>query len=170
MTCLHCHIPWVYDDLWYMDKALWTQFLWTKLYAGQRRRLRGRRTASRKRRRKHQRRKQDQASTCKKHKRGYEPELLNFKVCYGTMWLANQNCIITINGSGNSPIVTAPDSWSKGCRFNFKSPQEQWENIFLQGQLSVHALISVSIPPLCYHSTTQKTLVILPKVQVAGCS
>ena len=49
-------------------------------------------------------------------------------------------------------------------------PQERWENIFLQGQLSVYALISVSIPPLCYHSSTQKTLVILPKVQVAGCS
>ena len=27
---------------------------------------------------------------------------------------------------------------------------------------------SVSIPPLCYHSGTLKTLVILPKVQVAG--
>ena len=29
---------------------------------------------------------------------------------------------------------------------------------------------SVSVPPPCYRSGTYKTLVILPKVQVAGCT
>ena len=36
--------------------------------------------------------------------------------------------------------------------------------------LSVLSLISVSIPPQCYHSSTYKTPVILTKVQVAGYS
>ena len=37
-----------------------------------------------------------------------------------------------------------------------------------QGQLSVLTLISVSNPPPYHCSSTQKILVILPKVQVAG--
>ena len=49
-------------------------------------------------------------------------------------------------------------------------PQERQENFLLQGQLSVLALISVSVPPPCYCSSTWKTPVIPPKVQVAGYS
>ena len=39
-----------------------------------------------------------------------------------------------------------------------------------QGQLSVLTLISVSVLPPCYRSSTLKILVTLPKVQVAGYS
>ena len=43
---------------------------------------------------------------------------------------------------------------------------------FLQGQLSVLTIISVSVPAPCYDygSSTQKIPVIVPKVQVAGYS
>ena len=46
----------------------------------------------------------------------------------------------------------APGSCLKGCAF--KSSQERWENFIPQGQLSVLTLISVSVPPLCYLSST----------------
>ena len=36
----------------------------------------------------------------------------------------------------------------------FESPQERRENYFLQGQLSVLILISVSVPPSCYRIST----------------
>ena len=42
-------------------------------------------------------------------------------------------------------VVTAPDSWLKGC--GFESLLEQQENFLFQGWLSVLTLISVSIPP-----------------------
>ena len=71
-------------------------------------------------------------------------------------------------GSRDTSVVRAPDSWSKGR--GFKSLLEWWENFLLQGQLSVLTLISVSVPPPCYRSSTQKSPVILPKVQVAGYS
>ena len=73
-----------------------------------------------------------------------------------------------LKGSGDSSVVRAPDSWSRGR--GFESLQERWENCLLQGQLSVLTLISVSVPPPCYLSSTQKTPVILPKVEVAGYS
>ena len=44
------------------------------------------------------------------------------------------------------------------------------EDFLLQGHLSVLTLISVSVPPPCYGSSTQKIPVILLKVQVAGYS
>ena len=47
--------------------------------------------------------------------------------------------------SGNSSVVRAPDSQSKGP--GFKSRQEWWMNFLLQGQLSVLTLILVSNPP-----------------------
>ena len=47
-------------------------------------------------------------------------------------------------------MVRVPNSWLKGPRF--KSLREWQENFLLQGQLSVVTLISVSIPPSCYHS------------------
>ena len=52
----------------------------------------------------------------------------------------------------------------------FESLQERRENCLLQGRLSVLILISVSVPPLSYRSSTKKIPVILPKVQVAGYS
>ena len=55
-------------------------------------------------------------------------------------------------GGGDSSVVRVPDSWLKGCRF--ESLLEWRENFLLQGQLSVLTLISVSIPPPCYHSST----------------
>ena len=52
---------------------------------------------------------------------------------------------ITDHDSGDSSVVRAPDSWSKGHWF--ESLLEQRENFLLQGQLSVLTLISVSVPP-----------------------
>ena len=46
--------------------------------------------------------------------------------------------------------------------------RERRENFILQGQLSVLTLISVSVPPPCYRSSTYKIPVILPKVQVTA--
>ena len=53
---------------------------------------------------------------------------------------------------GDSSVVRAPDSWLKGR--GFESLLERWENFLLQGRLSVLTLISVSVPPPCYHSCT----------------
>ena len=72
------------------------------------------------------------------------------------------------NGGGDSSVVRAPDSWLKGR--GFESLLERRENFLLRGRLSVLTLISVSVPPPCYHSSTYKIPVILPKVQVAGYS
>ena len=55
-------------------------------------------------------------------------------------------------GGGDSSVVRAPDSLLKGRRF--ESLLEGQENFLLQGRLSVLTLISVSIPPLCYRSST----------------
>jgi len=55
-------------------------------------------------------------------------------------------------GSGDSSVVRAPDSWSKGR--GFESLLERRENFLLQCQLSVLTLISVSVPPPCYRSST----------------
>ena len=57
-----------------------------------------------------------------------------------------------VDTSGNSSVVRAPDSWSKGR--GFESLLEQRENSLLQGQLSVLTLISVYVPPKCYRSST----------------
>ena len=48
-------------------------------------------------------------------------------------------------------MVRAPDSWLKGR--GFESLLERRENFLLQGRLSVLTLISVSVPPPCYHSS-----------------
>ena len=55
-------------------------------------------------------------------------------------------------GSGDGSVVRAPDSWSKGR--GLKSLLKRRENFLLQGQLSVLTLISVSVPPPCYRSST----------------
>ena len=59
--------------------------------------------------------------------------------------------IIYVRG-GDSSVVRALDSWLKG--HGFESLLERWENFLLQGRLSVLTLISVSVPPPCYHSST----------------
>ena len=56
------------------------------------------------------------------------------------------------DGGGDSSVVRAPDSWLKGR--GFESLLERRENFLLQGPLSVLTLISVSVPPPCYHSST----------------
>ena len=58
----------------------------------------------------------------------------------------------TLFGGGDSSVVRAPDSWLKGR--GFESLLERRENFLLQGRLSVLTLISVSVPPPCYHSST----------------
>ena len=79
----------------------------------------------------------------------------------GTSWRwvegkTDQNCLrqerrleyrhwVHHDGNGDSSVVRAPDSWSKGC--GFESLLEQQENCLLRGQLSVLTLISVSVPP-----------------------
>ena len=55
-------------------------------------------------------------------------------------------------GGGDSSVVRAPDSWLKGR--GFESLLERRENFLLQGRLSVLTLISVSVPPPCYRSST----------------
>ena len=64
-----------------------------------------------------------------------------FHVCGAYTW-----------GGGDSSVVRAPDSWLKGR--GFESLLERRENFLLQGRLSVLTLISVSVPPPCYHSST----------------
>ena len=59
---------------------------------------------------------------------------------------------ILFRGEGNSSVVRAPDSRLKGR--GFESLLERRENFLLQGQLSVLTLISVSVPPPCYRSST----------------
>ena len=49
----------------------------------------------------------------------------------------------TVNGSRDSLLVRAMDSWTKGCKF--ESQQERWENFLLKSQLCV-LTYSVSIP------------------------
>ena len=74
------------------------------------------------------------------------------------MWLYSQPMRIadtisdmTMRGRDSS-VVRAPNSWLKGR--GFESPQERRENFLLQGRLSVLTLISVSVPPPCYRSST----------------
>ena len=55
-------------------------------------------------------------------------------------------------GSGDSLVVRAPDLWSKGR--GFESLLGRRENFLFQGQLSMLTLISVSVPPPCYRSST----------------
>ena len=55
-------------------------------------------------------------------------------------------------------LVNNTSSWWEGSD----------ENFLLQGQLSVLTLISLSVSPPFYRSSTLKIPSILPKVQVAG--
>ena len=94
------------------------------------------------------------------------------KFCYPTShYQVSGNCTkqsLKVLKCWNRSVVRVPDSSLQGR--GLESLQERWENFLLQGQLSVLTLILGSIPPPCYHSSMQKFLVILPKVQVAGYS
>ena len=65
-------------------------------------------------------------------------------------WLEHRTCDRKVAGSN--------PCWSGGRIF------------LLRGQLSVLTLISVSVPPPCYRSSTKKTPLTLPQVPVAGYS
>ena len=79
---------------------------------------------------------------------------------FGFIWAGVSNvggykrnaCCLLQRGGGDSSVVRAPDSWLKGR--GFESLLERRENFLLQGRLSVLTLISVSVPPPCYHSST----------------
>ena len=81
-------------------------------------------------------------------------------------WALNTGCgkmNIFKMGSGDRSVVKASDSWPKGRGFEYR--QELWENSHLRGQPSALTLISVSVSPPCYRSSTEKIQAILPKVQ-----
>ena len=61
-------------------------------------------------------------------------------------------CPFLFFGGGDSSVVRAPDSWLKSR--GFESLLERRDNFLLQGRLSVLTLISVSVPPPCYRSST----------------
>ena len=86
-------------------------------------------------------------SQCFKYKLGSKAFETKYK--FFIMRLFDYAGICSNNGRR---VVRAPDSWSKGR--GFESLQEQRENVLLQGQLSVLTLISVSVPPPCYRSST----------------
>ena len=71
------------------------------------------------------------------------------------LWISDLTTADTLHvrtGSWDSSVVRVPASWSKGCRL--ESWREQQENFLLQGQLSVLSLVLVSVPLLCYPSST----------------
>ena len=65
---------------------------------------------------------------------------------------------------GDSSVVRAPVSWSKGCGF------ELWqENLFLHGQLSVLTLILVFVPQLVLHTCpTYTSIKYILKIIILG--
>ena len=79
-----------------------------------------------------------------------------FRLSNTTLWAPHlvykQLYIDKWAGGGDSSVVRAPDSWLKGR--GFESLLERRENFLLQGRLSVLTLISVSVPPPCYRSST----------------
>ena len=66
--------------------------------------------------------------------------------------LKSLNKTLPGRGGGDNSVVRAPDSWLKGR--GFESLLERRENFLLRGRLSVLTLLSVSVPPPCYHSST----------------
>ena len=65
---------------------------------------------------------------------------------------ANALCL-PLQGSWDSLLVRAPDSWSKGCEF--ESWQKQRENFLLQSQLCVLTLIRCPFQP-CITAVARK--------------
>ena len=62
------------------------------------------------------------------------------------------------------------ECWTHDQRSRVQIPAGVAGKFLLWGQISVLTLILVSVPPPCYRSSTKKTLVSLPKVEVAGYS
>ena len=54
---------------------------------------------------------------------------------------------VRVQLSGTAPYSSSEGRW-------FESRQEGRENCLIQGQLSVLTLVSVSVPPPCYRSST----------------
>ena len=104
----------------------------------------------------------DKAGMCQKYQTRHEPTFFCLLVKTEPSWLQN---IGYEYGGGDSSVVRAPDSWSKGLLF--ESRQERRENCFLQGQPSVLTVISVTVPSPCYRNSTWKIPVIL---QVYRCT
>ena len=99
-----------------------------------------------------------------KRNRCYKPELVVLLLSLGVcvcVWIWVIDCMPTLLplilsfAGGDSSVVRAPDSWSKGR--GLESLVERRENFLLQGQLSVRTLISVSVPPPCYRSSTKRS-------------
>ena len=80
------------------------------------------------------------------------PESHSRKIVNATGGYINSCQALGARGGGDSSVVRAPDSWLKGR--GFESLLERRENFLLQGRLSVLTLISVSVPPPCYRSST----------------
>ena len=65
-----------------------------------------------------------------------------------------------------SLLVTAPDSWSKGCEF--ESRQKQRENFLLRVIFACWLLFDVRCTPMLPQWHVKKKPVILPEVQMTG--
>ena len=86
-----------------------------------------------------------------------DPDLLVLPALPSSPFQPKESCTCKcshrrLTGGGDSSVVRVLDSWLKGC--GFESLLERWENFLLQGRLSVLTLISVSVPPPCYRSST----------------
>ena len=90
------------------------------------------------------------------NQKGKGPERKGYRVMARNMYTIHsvtyKVSLSWIYHTGDSSVVRAPDSWLKGR--GFESLLERRENFLLQGRLSVLTLISVSVPPPCYHSST----------------
>ena len=86
---------------------------------------------------------------CETRNTWYFQDLLNN---YSNLIIYKAHHLVRHWGSGDSTVVRASDSWSKGP--GFESQQERQENILLQGQHFVQTFISVSVVPHpCYRSS-----------------
>ena len=65
---------------------------------------------------------------------------------------------------GDSSVTRAPDSE----RSRVRTLQDRRENFLLQGRLFVLTLISVSVLPPCYRSSTQTEILVILSAKSAG--
>ena len=70
--------------------------------------------------------------------------------------------------SGDSSVVRAPDSWSKGPGFDCGVFAGAAGDCLLQGQLFLLTRISVSVLPPCYRSSTQTEILVILSAKSAG--
>ena len=99
-------------------------------------------------------------SFCQKCRAGYS-RYVDIEPCFGRSQLVPNMSNDTEDIKHQLIIIITPPpgagiaqwlSWLKGR--GFESLLERRENFLLQGRLSVLTLISVSVPPPCYHSST----------------